>query len=323
MDKLIEQVRIYCKKMSGKDMPIKALDKQLSGKLPLAITGSYLCYESELMGVPIILMKVRNDDYTPKQLQKHQAMMIRLVGKYAVFVINHAKSYHISRMVDGAVNFIIPDKQIYVPSLLVNLREVKDGRKLDEEVMPGIAQCLLLYHLQRGNLNGWTAKNLAEKFNVSYASMNRALRWLEGKEQVKMDGGKEKSLVIVEKGKLFWNKVLPMMPSPVERVVYAENSSIADKPDAGESALEKLTMMASPETPCKAVSKLWAKEHKDMLNKSYGDCMVEVWRYDPMLLAQDNIIDPLSLYLSLQTNDDERVRMELKNLIKNIKWLEE
>ena len=72
MDKLIEQVRIYCKKMSGQDMPIKALDKQLSGKLPLAITGSYLCYESELMGVPIILMKVRNDDYTPKQLQKHQ-----------------------------------------------------------------------------------------------------------------------------------------------------------------------------------------------------------------------------------------------------------
>ena len=51
--------------------------------------------------------------------------------------------------------------------------------------------------------------------------------------------------------------------------------------------------------------------------------MIEVWRYNPMLLAKSNVVDPLSLYLSLKTNEDERVRIELKNLINNVKWLED
>ncbi len=322
MDKLTERIANYCKKMTGQDMVIKALDKSILGKLPLTITGSYYCYESELMGVPIILMEVRNDDYTPKQLQKHQVITTRLIGRHAVFVMDHAKSYHLSRMVESAVNFIIPNKQIYVPSLLVNLREVKDGRKLDEEIMPGIAQCILLTHLQRENLNGFTTLALAEKFSVSYASMNRAIRWLECKGLVKTNGVKEKVLAMAEKGKMLWDKALPLLPSPIERIVYTDEE-IIDKPDAGESALGELTMLAAPEISCKAVSKLWAKEHKDILNRNYGDYIVEVWRYDPMLIEKNNMVDPLSLYLSLQNSDDERVRMELKNLMNSVIWLED
>lgn len=322
MSKLMERIANYCKKTSGQDMPIKTLDQQRLGRLPLIITGTYNCYEATLMGIPVILLEVVHDGYTPKQLQKHQQMVTRLTQCHSVFAMDNVASYHISRMVEARVNFIIPDKLIYVPSLLINLREVKDGRKLDNEVMPGIAQCILLYHLQRGSLNDWTARELAEKFKVSYASMSRAIRWLNIKGLIELKGEKEKALMIADKGKDLWEKTLPLMLSPVERIVYTEEP-LADKPLAGESALGKITMLEASGLLCQAVSKIWAYEQKEILNKNYGEYQVEVWRYDPMLLAQDNIVDPLSLYLSLQTNDDERVRMELKDLIKNIKWLEE
>ena len=49
MNKLIERVATYCKKMSGQDMALKAMDKVQLGKLPIAITGYYTCYEAVLM----------------------------------------------------------------------------------------------------------------------------------------------------------------------------------------------------------------------------------------------------------------------------------
>ena len=51
--------------------------------------------------------------------------------------------------------------------------------------------------------------------------------------------------------------------------------------------------------------------------------MIEVWRYDPDLLAKNGVIDPLSLYLSIRANDDERIQIELKDLMNSIKWLED
>lgn len=322
MSKFIESVANYYQRMSGQEMTIKAVDKQLLAKLPIAITGNYVCYESVFMDIPVLLLAIRATGYTPKQLQKHQEMVTRLTGRYAVFAMENVASYHISRMIDARVNFIIPDKIIFVPSLLINLKEVKDGRDLENEVMPGIAQCIILYHLQRENLNGLTTKELAEKFDVSYASMNRALRWLSIKGIVEMEGFKEKTLKISIKGRDLLEKALPLMLSPVERLLYTDEK-LGEISDAGESALERLTMIAAPEKQCKAVSKQWALKHKKSLDKHYGECEVEVWRYDPVLLAKNNMVDTLSLYLSMRTKEDERIQMELDRLIDNVIWLED
>ena len=322
MSKIMERIASYCKKMSGQDIALKAMDKHQSGKLPIVITGNYTCYEAVLMDVPILLLAVQNDGYTPKLLQKHQQMVTRLTGLHTVFAMENVASYHISRMIEARINFIIPDKMIYIPSLLVNLKEMKDGRKLEEEVMPGMAQCVILYHLQYEGLNGYTTRQLAEKFRTSYASMNRALRWLNLKGVVGLEGIKEKALVITDKGKELWEKVSPLMLSPVDRVLYTDDE-LVEKPFSGESALEQYTMIAAPEKPCKAVSKEWALEQKDMLNKYDGNYLVEVWRYDPSILEKNHTIDPLSLYLSLRTSDDERIKIELKNLISSVEWLED
>lgn len=322
MSKIMERIASYCKKMSGRDIALKAMDKHQSGKLPIVITGNYSCYEAVLMDVPILLLAIQNDGYTPKLLQKHQQMVTRLTGLHTVFAMENVASYHISRMIEARINFIIPDKMIYIPSLLVNLKEMKDGRKLEEEVMPGMAQCVILYHLQRESLNGYTTRQLADKFKISYASMNRALRWLNMKGVVELEGIKEKTLVITDKGKELWEKVSPLMLSPVDRVVYTDHE-LVEKPFSGESALEQYTMIAAPEKPCKAVSKEWALEQKDMLNKYDGNYLVEVWRYDPSILEKNHTIDPLSLYLSLRTSDDERIKIELKNLISSVIWLED
>ncbi|EFB40206.1 MULTISPECIES: hypothetical protein [Parachlamydia] len=46
---------------------------------------------------------------------------------------------------------------------------------------------------------------------------------------------------------------------------------------------------------------------------------LEVWNYDPELFAKDGIVDPFSLYLSLQESKDERVEGALEEMMEKIK----
>ena len=47
---------------------------------------------------------------------------------------------------------------------------------------------------------------------------------------------------------------------------------------------------------------------------------IEVWSYDPKLLGDQSIVDPLSLYLSLFYSADERVHQQLERLIEEVPW---
>jgi hypothetical protein len=47
---------------------------------------------------------------------------------------------------------------------------------------------------------------------------------------------------------------------------------------------------------------------------------VEVWSYDPGPLADQGAVDPLSLYLSLKDNKDERVEAALEGMLGSLQW---
>jgi hypothetical protein len=57
-----------------------------------------------------------------------------------------------------------------------------------------------------------------------------------------------------------------------------------------------------------------------MMNKEYGDIKVEVWKYSPALLSEDEWADRLSLYLCMKDSEDERIQMECDTLIEEMEW---
>ena len=55
-------------------------------------------------------------------------------------------------------------------------------------------------------------------------------------------------------------------------------------------------------------------------NNREGKYAIEVWKYNPKTLVEDvfnenSVVDPLSLYLSLKDNQDERIEMALEQII--------
>jgi len=56
-------------------------------------------------------------------------------------------------------------------------------------------------------------------------------------------------------------------------------------------------------------------------NPSDADTItVEVWSYDPLILAGDDFVDRLSLYLSLRETSDERIEAALNELLETLPW---
>jgi hypothetical protein len=47
---------------------------------------------------------------------------------------------------------------------------------------------------------------------------------------------------------------------------------------------------------------------------------IEVWSYSPAQFSDGDLVDPLSLYLSLKDGDDERVAASLEELMGKVKW---
>ena len=316
----IKKISDYLNNLIGNDINIFPTEKAAISKLPFTLAKSYDFHDMEIIGNRItVAVPAEPDECSPMQLAKHQTKMMEIFEHPVAFVLKEIESYNLTRLTYARVNFIVPNKVVFIPSLMMVLKEVRKTNKTLPDTMPPVAQLLLLYHIQVKNLNGMTTVDLANIASMAYPTINVALHWLEKNGFIELVGGKQKIVNFVAKGKELWEKALPMMTTPIERIIYA-NMRPTDSLQANETAMGYYTMLAEPNTEIVAISKATAKEYDGLFNKQYGDVKVEVWKYAPSLLSENECVDRLSLYLSLRDNDDERIQIECDTLIKEMKW---
>ena len=320
MEYNIKSVTDYLAELTGSEVKVLTHLKRDDDKLPLAITSCYsLCDVEFIETVVTIAIPTEQVGISPMQLAKHQAKMMEAFHHPVVFVLEPVESYKIPRLTQAKVNFIVPGKLIFIPSLLIALRELKNKAIVMPEKMPPVAQMLVLYHLERGKLDGLNTAEIAELTGLAYPTINVALRWLDTNKIITLVGGKQKQVEFVLSKMELWNESHPLMSSPIERILFADTKPVGGLM-AGETAMGHYTMLTEPATPVIAIDKATAKENAALMNKEYGDIKVEVWKYSPALLSEDGYADRLSLYLCMKDSDDERIQIECDTLIEEMKW---
>lgn len=312
----VQNISEYIARTVGEEVQIYPLDKAKKQALPILITNSYQLMHCHLLGAEACLMVCKDAEATPMQLKKHSAIVENTLKMHAAVVLPEVKPYNMKRLVEARVNTIVPGRQLFLPSLLMDLRVQRNPVDMEGKPMPVMAQAIILYHLQRRCLNGLSAQPIAELMGVSYPNINRAVKWLADNHFVELTPSREKQMTFIRSGRELWEQALPVLQSPIERVMRTDR--VLEAPICGEEALAELTMLAEPQEHHWAISKQEAQQLGADLNKEYGEHVVEVWRYDPMLLAKDGMVDNLSLYLSLRKAEDERVRKEAKGLITGV-----
>ncbi|WP_455631503.1 hypothetical protein [Megamonas sp.] len=56
----------------------------------------------------------------------------------------------------------------------------------------------------------------------------------------------------------------------------------------------------------------------DILLNPLNQVKIEIWKYSPFILAKDNIVDPLSLIMTLKNENDERIQEAVESLLKKV-----
>ena len=316
----INKISDYLNELIGNDINLLPTEKEAVAKLPFTLANNYDFHDMEIIGNRItVAVPTEPDECSPMQLAKHQAKMMDVFEHTVVFALDEIESYNLTRLTRARVNFIVPNKIIFIPSLMMVLKEVRKSNKTLPDTMPPVAQLILLYHIQVKNLSGMTTAELANIVSMAYPTINVALRWLERNDFIDLMGRKQKYVKFVADGKELWKKALPLMTSPIECTIYADTKPL-ESLLANETAMGHYTMLAEPNNPIVAISKATAKKYSSLFNKQYGDVKIEVWKYAPSLLSENEYVDRLSLYLCLKDSNDERVQIECDTLIEEMKW---
>ena len=312
----------YIMQLFGVELREKPLSPSRLKALPFYLREMYRIKSGFLLNREILLLEQKtSENQTTDQYRKQITLLENTFNLPAVLVLQKLEAYNRKRLIEKQIAFIIPGKQLFVPQLLMDLRENRNITSNKKETIQPAAQCILLYHLLKENIEKMNFKMLAEKTTYTQMTITRAAKDLEEKQLCRIEGTSERRITFFERGKTLWEKALPFLQNPLKRKIYI-NDNIAETLifRAGFSALSNLANIADEQRECFAISKtdyMYLKKHNriNITNKTEGRICVEIWKYPPGLIANQQIVDPLSLYLTFKDIQDERVEMEIEKLV--------
>lgn len=323
MDKLTESLKQYLHETLS--VAIEAQPWENQSCLPFFLVDAYDFCEISLLGQSCLLMIAReNADITPGTIRKHWEQVQNKWNGPLVHVQPILSSYNRKRLIEQQIPFIIPKNQMYLPHLGIDLREYfrKIHSKKNKAFSPG-TQTVIIYALLCETNDKLTPSILAEKLNYTFMTMTRALDELQtaGIGELHREG-RERYWCFSDKQGL-WKQVKSFLRSPIKKRVWIQNYSF--KTLAGLSALSNFSQLASPLLPVFAIGlnqweTLKQSDIKELPTSEEASLELEIWNYNPELFAKEGIVDPLSLYLSLETNGDERIESALEEMLEKIKW---
>ena len=119
----------------------------------------------------------------------------------------------------------------------------------------------------------------------------------------------------------------PYLRTPVRRTEWVDGPLVKDldAPAAGLSALAFYSMLTEPAQPIHAATAVqWKRAQKTGVRRELvpaaGAVQWQIWSYPPSLLDDSQVVDPLSLTLSLKGDPDDRVRQALDELPDQFPW---
>jgi hypothetical protein len=294
-------------------------DKDISVDLPKILKLRYKLKNINILDENYIIAICKNEPVITEIINNFKIISER-TGRKVILILPVIASYTRKRLIENKIQFIIPFKQMYLPDLMIDLREIFDSIKINSIYISPVSQFLIIYHLIKNNINGMTASDLSKILPYTKMSLSRAFLEIENLKVAEMKSDKiSKKVFFKKKGIDLWNEVLPFLKNPINSSIFVENEiNYKSLKISGINALANFSNINEEELSCFA---LFNKNHK-IKNTPVTESLykIELWKYDPDLLSDNKTVDPLSLYLTLKDSNDERVQKSLKELLGNIKW---
>tara|TARA_R110002072_G_scaffold288828_2_gene455135 strand:+ start:17058 stop:18029 length:972 start_codon:yes stop_codon:yes gene_type:complete len=321
---IIKQLVDYLRGSIGLDVVVLGKRNIRTAQLPFHLKQGNEFNEVEINGKRLVFVKSRHSEHpAPDQIQQQMEQIHKILKLQPVYLFDKVDTYTRKRLVQNKTAFIVGNKQMYIPYMLIDFEEKKTSKETKEYLSPS-AQCILIYHLLVESLDDCNLKFIAETLTYSNMTITRSVKELETFGLCELGRSKDKRVWFVKGAKELWALANEKMRSPVKKRVWVEelprNQHLIN---GGITALSKYTNLSEDKQQTYAINtevyKQLKRDHKLVAeNKKYGQVAIEIWKYDPNILSAKDEVDPISLYLSLRTEEDERVQQALEQMINEL-----
>lgn len=324
MPPLIQQVSEYLHQTLGVRAHTLAWDGE--NKLAPFLVSRYQFARLILPGQEVLLMVDQAADAEPPATVRKHAEQIRTKWNGPIVLVREwVTAYNRKRLIEQRVPFIVPGNQMYLPELGLDLREYFRKPPPATRKLRPATQAVFIHVLLNHNDRGVTASELAPVLGYSTMTLSRTFGELESVELAASEtSGRERVLRIIGQRRQSWERAQPWLIDPVKSRHFVSRSPGGLR--AGLDALARCTMLSEPQLPAIAIGRTrWAsfvREHPDaqLPDKESAKCEVEVWKYEPRAWDRPGIVDPLSLYLSVRSDGDERVEQARDAILEQVRW---
>ena len=327
-----QEIQNYFQLIFGVKPEIKRWAK--SKGLPFYLLDEYAFDVVTLHGCQCLVLLAHEPFENAAKIRKHIDILKKIVDPPILYATGALQSFERKRLIEAGVQFVVPGHQLFAPQLGLDLREFYRSRQAEKTVLSPASQAVLIATLNRGweENDTFRGTDLVDADLYSKMTISRAMKELHSFGLIEpVSSSKSILWRFVAAPKAIWEKSLPVLQSPVKRVVYADWQPVAQRV-AGLSALSRLSLLGEPSIPVIAFTKeSWdlevARSGRAEVDPFDKVVEVEIWSYSPdHITGQTRIpmspesVDPLSLYLSLRNNVDDRVQLSLDEMMEKIEW---
>ncbi|GHT44062.1 hypothetical protein AGMMS49965_19050 [Bacteroidia bacterium] len=268
-----------------------------------------------------VIQAKNNDTYTPLKYKRITAQIEKVVAMPVAVLLESLVYYERERLISQGVYFIISDKYAFLPSLIANVR-AKEENRTSAKLTPA-AQYILLYYLLADTKNKFTLRDMQKTMPYNYLALSRAVINLEDCKlcQTGKDDTGTKFIQFDSSKRDLWEKSQKYLSSPVKKILYSDSLPKENHAVSGINALSHYSHL-NPEQYGSMAIRDKNFQPNAQYNNVEGIYRIEIWKYPTTMPYQStgNIVDKLSLYLSMKGDPDARIEKELELLIEEMKW---
>lgn len=318
---LAERLASYLLKVTGVSIRYGALDKPRA--LPLHIEAQYAFQSANLYGTQLLICLFIGDEMpSAAVVAQHGAILKEKLAAEPVFVFASMTPWLRRDLIDRKLSFAVPGAHLYLPLLLIDLRERFDAERKERPFISWLAQVILLRHLNHIEVEGLSVRGLAERLATAASSTSRAVKELCDAELASVSDGKTKRISFTLPPTELWSRALPLLRTPVRSLLsWPHSMTVPELPDAGEQALARYTMISAPPIAVKACYHFALNRLSSgallpfETTRTPSGAIIQSWYYDPRQFGSKEAVDPYSLYLTLKDDADPRIQKALAQLV--------
>lgn len=286
--------------------------------VPNFIHARYDLRKAMLNGISVIFVYPKTQLEAISIVKKH---IINLQEKFNVpLILRLDRLTYRQReyLIKEQIPFIVEGKQVYLPFMGIYLQERCNAKRTVTERLLPSSQLLLLYYIYHSYREVLTSEASVE-LNFTPTSIQRASRQLEDMGFLRTrKRGIQKVIFSEQTPEELFYSARKYLLNPVKRTIYVSKSVVTgDFLLSGYFALSRYSTLNPPSIYClvsTSISSLEAQSSKELQDME-DQCAVELWRYDPKKLSTGRSVDRLSLALSLQYDQDERVEEAIEEIL--------